>query len=266
MPAVWTRISEREFLDPRRMAALLAAQAPESDPRAALVYHAVTYGWLCGELVRRVDGRTLGRFFAEEVAAPLGLELWIGLPESLEARVSTLRYGPEWGLSAVGRDDAYPGDALWAAMWKSLPLFPSDELPWNRRAWHAAELPASNAIGTARSIARLYGALACGGTLDGVRLLSAEGVSTASTPFASGADPWVGDPMCFGVGFSLQTAAAGYGPPARAFGHSGAGGSIHGAWPDLRVGFSYAMNELRDDPAGDPRARALLAVLHDRVT
>ncbi len=262
LPAVRTNVSEDEFLDQPRMAQLLAAQAPESDPRLAVMYHALTYGWLCGELVRRVDGRSVGRFLAEEVAAPLDLELWLGLPEELEQRVSALRYGHGWSDSLVALADAFPGDPLWTAMWENPPIFPLDDLPWNRRTWHAAEIPGGGAIGTARSIARLYGALACGGTLDGVRLLSAESVALASTSLASGPDPYSEELLNFGIGFELQTTEARYGPPAQAFGHTGAGGSVHGVWPDHRVGFSYAMNEMRDEPEGNLRARALLEALH----
>lgn len=267
MPGVRTPVDEEAFLDARGMAARLAAQAQETDPRATVIYHPITYGWLCGELVRRADpeGRTVGRFLADEVVKPLGLELWLGLPEQLEQRVATLRYAPAWGLS-VGRADPFPGDELWAAIWENPPLFPPGEPPpWNRPAWHAAEIPAANAIGTARSLARIYGALAHGGALDGVRLLSADAVALASAPLSSGTDAFTDEPLAFGVGFELQTEAATFGPAAQAFGHTGAGGSVHGAWPVERVGFSYAMNELRDDPAGDPRPRALLAALHSCV-
>ena len=79
------------------MASILAAQAPSPDPRAAISYHALNYGWLCGELIRRVDGRSVGRFFADEVAGPLGVEVWIGLPEEQEPRVTTLELAADWG-------------------------------------------------------------------------------------------------------------------------------------------------------------------------
>ncbi len=263
LPGVRTPITDEELLDPRRMAELLAAQAPETDPRAVFVYHALTYGWLCGELVRRVDGRSLGRFFAEEVAAPLGLELWIGLPAEHEGRVSVLQYAQDWGKSPAGRPDAFPGDELWASIWQNPPhLLDGTRLGWNLPAWHATEMPGANGVGAARSIARLYGALACGGALDGVRLLSEETLELARTPLASGRDPFSEERMAFGVGFMTQTEDAPLGPAAVAFGHNGAGGSVHGAWPQERVGFSYAMNEMRDDPEGDERPAALLEALH----
>jgi len=264
LPGVRADHGEREFLDPRHMAALLADQALETDPRAAAIYHALTYGWLCGELIERVDGRSAGRFLAEEVAAPLGLEVWIGLPERYEPRVSTLTCGPDWEQSPQAREDPFPGDELWALIANRPASFAPGDLSFNRRAWHAAEIPAANAIGTARSIARLYGALACGGELDGVRLVSEDALATAATELTSGVDPFTGELLRHGIGFELQTANAPFGPAPQAFGHTGAGGSIHGAWPEHRVGFSYAMNEMRnrDERDSDPRARALLEALY----
>lgn len=264
LPGVRTAVDEVDVLDPRRMADLLARQAPEADPRAAFVYHPLTWGWLCGELVRRVDGRSLGRFFAEEVAGPLGLELWIGLPPELEPRVAVLVYAAGWGTHPAARPDAFPGDALWASIWANPPWFWPHWRPWNLPAWHAAEIPAANAIGTARSIARLYGALACGGELDGTRVISAAALAQAVAPLATGLDPFAEDPTAirFAAGFRLQGAQRALGPPEEAFGHGGTGGSVHGAWPRERVGFSYAMNELRDDTSPDERSRALLAALH----
>jgi CubicO group peptidase (beta-lactamase class C family) len=266
LPGVRAQLKEEEILDPQKMAELLAAQQQDSDPRAQLIYHPFTYGWLCGELLRRVDGRSIGRFFAEEVAEPLGLELWIGLPEDQEPRVARLQYGPSWGQDPIGRADPFPGDALWARIWQNPCLFqpPSPEF-WNTRALHATEMPAVNAVGTARSLARLYGLLSRDGELDGVRLLSAETLELAQTELSSGEEAFTGEQLAFGVGFMLQTGDAPFGPAQRAFGHGGAGGSCHGAWPEHRVGFSYAMNEMRDDPEGDPRVSALLDALYSCV-
>jgi CubicO group peptidase (beta-lactamase class C family) len=245
------------------MADLLAAQEQESDPRTEVIYHPFTYGWLCGELVRRVDGRSIGRFFAEEVAEPLGLELWIGLPEDQEHRVARLQYGSSWGESPTGRADPFPGDSLWACIWENPPVLgPPSPALWNTRALHATEMPGANAVGTARSLARLYGTLARGGELDGVRLLSPQTLELAQTQLSDGVDPFSPELLRFGIGFMLQTKDAPLGPAKVAFGHNGAGGSCHGAWPEQRVGFSYAMNEMRDDLDGDDRVSALLGALH----
>lgn len=258
LPGVRTPLSFDDVLHPRVVEDLLAAQAPESDPRADFIYHARTLGWLCDALIRRVDGRTTGRFFAEEVAGPLGLDLWIGLPAEQESRVAVLEYGPRWDADP----NPFPGDDLWASINANPMLYPVREMPWNLPFLHAAEIPSSNAIGTARSIARLYGALACGGEIDDVRIISPRTIARVSAPAASGPDPFDGRPLAYGVGFQLQTAAMPFGPETDAFGFTGTGGGTHGAWPRAHVGFSYAMSQLRDDPDGDERPRALLDALH----
>jgi CubicO group peptidase (beta-lactamase class C family) len=263
LPGVRRHVSLEDVLDPEKIATLLAAQAPERDPRAAFIYHARTIGWICDGLIRRIDGRSTGRFFAEEVARPLGLDLWIGLPAELERRVAVLQYGPDWGQSAYGRPGSFPGDELWAMISENPKLYPVGELPWNLPAFHAAEIPSSNAIGSARSIALLYGALARGGEIDGIQIISSKTLAAVLEPLASGVHPYTGELMSFGAGFALQTEDAPLGPAEVAFGHSGAGGSVHGAWPHLRVGFSYAMNELRDGLDGDGRPGALLEALYE---
>jgi CubicO group peptidase (beta-lactamase class C family) len=264
LPGIRAPVDEDEMLDDRRMAALLADQAQEEDPRARDAYHALTYGWLCGELVRRVDGRSVGRFFAEEVARPLGLELWIGLPAELEERVSTLRYGPRWGRRLPRDAEAIASDELLARVWDNPPLFPQGRLPWNRADYHRAEIPGAGGVGTARSLARLYGCLARGGELDGVQLLSAATLAEGRRERTRRWEPLVELPMAFGVGFQLQTELRAFGPAADAFGHGGAGGSIHCAWPARRAGISYAMNLMSDDEP-DPRAQALLTAVHDAL-
>jgi CubicO group peptidase (beta-lactamase class C family) len=257
LPGIREPITCGDVTNDVRMAQLLAAQAPFFPPGSGVCYHALTYGWLCGELVRRIDGRSIGTFFAEEIAGPLDLELWIGLPEALEPRVSVLR----GTLAAPPEPPPSLADAA-RAISSNPPLFEGEPNAWNSREYHAAEIPGAGAIGTARSIARLYGCLACGGELDGVRILAPETVELGRRELARGPDLCFGWPLAFGVGFALQTELREFGPPETAFGHCGAGGSAHGAWPDARVGFSYAMNEMRDDME---RSDALLAALNEAV-
>ena len=264
LPGIRTKLVREDILDDERMAALLAAQPQEGDQRAADVYHALTYGWLCGELIRRVDGRSVGRFFADEVAEPLDLEIWMGLPAGLEERVSTLRYADDWGNNLFD-DERLSADELLGCVWNNPPLFPPDHVPWNTRAFHAAEIPGAGGIGTARSIARLYGCLARGGEQDGVRLVSQSTLERAQTCLARRRDPLFDEPAAFGLGFELQTERQALGPADDAFGHCGAGGSAHGAWPTERVGFSYCMNEMRDDQQADRRPHALLKALRAAV-
>ncbi|MGA8355214.1 MAG: serine hydrolase domain-containing protein [Solirubrobacteraceae bacterium] len=262
LPAIRKPLQESDMCDDIGLAAALADQSQEQDPRAASMYHALTYGWLCGELVRRVGGRSVGRFFAEEIAGPLGLEVWIGLPEEQEQRVATLHYADDWKGMPEGEE--LEKDELMRLVWANPPLLPNDHIPWNSRAYHAAEIPGAGGIGAARSMARLYACLARGGELDGVRLLESDTIRQASQCLMRGRDPLLDMPEAYGFGFELQTELGFFGPPQDAFGYGGAGGSLHGAWPKERVGFSYAMNQMRDD-LQDPRGRALLKALHEAL-
>jgi CubicO group peptidase (beta-lactamase class C family) len=253
LPAIAEKVTVDELVDDRRMAALLAAQPRFEDPRAFQTYHGLTYGWLCGELVRRIDGRSVGRFFAEELAGPLDLELWIGLPPQLEPRVTRIEMGKSWeDLDLVG------ADPLQEVIWGNPRVLVPDSFPWNGSAYRAAEIPGAGAIGTARSIAKLYASLD--------QLVSAETLRLGTTEIVSRRDALMEEEEeRWGVGFMLQTELSTMGPPADAFGHAGAGGSEHGRWPSQRLGFSYAMNRMRYDEAGDPRSRALLKALYDCV-
>jgi CubicO group peptidase (beta-lactamase class C family) len=265
IPGLHAPLQESDITDDVRMARLLAERSPEADPRAACTYHALTYGWLCGELVRRVDGRSIGRFFAEEIAGPLGLELWIGLPVEQESRVSTLVYGPDWDADSSWDETDFDTDALLASVYGN-PRLLEGRMPWNTRAFHAAEIPASNGIGTARSIARLYSCLACGGELDGVRLMRPETIALGRQELSRFVEPLSGESLAYAAGFQLQTAQANFGPPGLAFGHDGAGASVHGAWPEQKLGFSYAMNQMRrGEPGADPRSKTLLCALFEVV-
>ena len=174
LPALEQQVTVDEILDDRRMAALLAAQPQSDDPRAAGCYHALTFGWLVGELIRRADGRSVGRFFADEVAAPLELELWIGLPDRHASRVTTIEPSP-----APAVEDT---DPLSRQIWANPPIWEPDVFGFNRPDLHACEMPAVNGIGTARAVARLYGCLAIGGALEDVRIVSADAIELGQTP------------------------------------------------------------------------------------
>jgi CubicO group peptidase (beta-lactamase class C family) len=236
-----------DLLDGPRMVAAVAAEQPFWPPGERLAYHALTFGWLCDELVRCVDGRSVGRFFADELAGPLELELWIGLPPAQERRVARLVRGDGYRLTAP------EGEPLLSALYGSLM---DGEFPWNDPRFHQAEIPAANAIGTARSIARLYASLE--------RVLSRDAVRVARIELSRGRCAVTRRPYAFGAGFELQTELRALGPAPAAFGHTGSGGSSHGYWPDERVGFSYIPNELRSE-SDDDRARRVLAALYEAV-
>ena len=262
LPAVEPPPIGHEALDPVVMAARLASQPARWPPGTALTYHALTFGWLCDGLVRQVDGRSIGRFFADEIAGPLGLDAWIGLPETAVNRVATMLRAPDYQVNFgdVSDDErdlltrVYAGGGI-----------VGERFIVNDREFLRAEVAGVNGVATARSMARLYGCLAADGVIDGVRLLSPETIRVAQAPLAQGEDALTHKPLAFSCGFELQSALQWFGPPASAFGHSGAGGSVHGAWPQLRTGFSFATNLMRRDDR-DGRAQRLLGVLHAAVT
>jgi CubicO group peptidase (beta-lactamase class C family) len=261
LPGFRRALAAEDVLDERRMVELLAEQEPLVEPGTRLCYHGFTFAWLVGELVRRVDGRSIGTFFAQDIAKPLGLEMWIGLPPEEEARVALLELAPDWGMPATRSPAPVTGsDAI--AMPMNPPLITPESFPWNSREFHAAENAAAGGIGSVRSIARAYACLAAGGTLDGVTIVRPETVALGTTELARGTDPFSGMPMVFGCGFALQTELRALGPPPDAFGHGGAGGSSHGAWPAKGIAFSYAPNHMRNDHMVDPRAHALLIALN----
>jgi CubicO group peptidase (beta-lactamase class C family) len=234
----------------------LASQAPIWPPATKHGYHMRTFGWLVGELVRRVDGRTIGTYFREEIAAPLGCDFWIGLPEQIEPRTARL-VPPEHDLGALLRK--LGGELLLAEVFANpAGLFNYDEM-WNTRALRAAELPSSNGVGDARALARLYAS--CVGDVDGVRTLETQTVARGTIEQACGKDEVLMIESCFGLGFMLG-ASFGAANRASAFGHAGAGGSLAFADPEARLGFGYVMNDLRFDPAGDPRSEELVRAVY----
>jgi CubicO group peptidase (beta-lactamase class C family) len=256
LPGIVAPLVTEDWADTEKLEELLAAQPLASDPDAFNAYHPMTIGWLCGALVRRIDGRRLGKFFEDEVARPLGLDAWIGLPEAKEPRVGRLHLGE--GMGPLPEE--LLANPVLRATWGNPALFPDDGMGWNTRLIHAAEIGAVGGVSDARSMAKYYGCLALGGTLAGVTILRPETVEVGRRELSRFMDPYIAEAMAFGTIFALQTPQRRFGPPADAFGHSGAGGSIHAAWPGSRTGFSYVMNEMRADPE-DRRSRYVLEAL-----
>jgi CubicO group peptidase (beta-lactamase class C family) len=259
LPTVDTDLSVEDLLAGDPAVGALAAQEPFWPPGSAHGYHAVTYGWLVGEVVRRVSGRSLGRYLADEVVAPLGLELWIGLPEELEDRVSPVLTAPlpeDPDLLQAMLDVFGPGTLGWRALTVNGRFpFGEAESPFNLREFHAAEIPAGNAITNARSLARMYAA--CVDEVDGMRLLDDAQVAKASVCQTSGVDRCLAVESRFGLGFMLDSPLSRL-PTPRSFGHYGAGGSVGFGDPDLGLGFGYAMNQMKSGLADDPRTRGLM--------
>ncbi len=227
----------------------LAAQAPWWEPGTASGYHAITQGYLQGEIVRRVTGRSIGRFFREEIAEPLGADFHIGLDPKHDSRVGEL-IPP---AAPLGAGAAEPGSVA-ARTLGGTPL--TAEEP-QTRAWRAAEIPAAGGIGNARSVARVHSALACGGTVDGVELMSPAGVARALEEQTRGTDLVLGMPIVFGMGFGLNDAAFPISPNPRAFFWGGWGGSLAIIDLDARASVAYVMNRMEANLMGDRRGGVL---------
>jgi CubicO group peptidase (beta-lactamase class C family) len=238
------------------MVRALAAQAPIWPPGTQHGYHMRTFGWLVGELVRRIDGRTVGTLWREEIATALELDFWIGLPEEIEARVARL-VPPKADLGALLKQ--FGEDLLLTQVFSNPSgLFGYNEM-WNTRALRACELPSSNGIGDARSLARMYAS--CIGEVEGIRTLQPPTIAAATMEQACGKDAVLMIDSCFGLGFMLGR-AFGAANPRSAFGHAGAGGSLAFADPETGLGFGYVMNDLRFDANGDPRSEELVKAVY----
>ncbi|MEV0553863.1 serine hydrolase domain-containing protein [Streptomyces sp. NPDC050597] len=245
------------------MAAALAAQRPLWTPGTAHGYHGRTWGWLIGEVIRRVSGRTPGRFFADEIAAPLGLDFFIGLPADERDRVSRMVYQrPDVDLTTVPAESIPEELRELVAAWRDPNSFSNrayavtapPEIDFDSPEVQAAELPASNGISTAHGLARMHAALI--GEVDGIRLLTSETLQAATKEQASGKDQVMLIPSRFSTGYMLPTEANPMTGPS-AFGHTGRGGSLGFADLEHGVAFGYVMNNIIGG-ADDMRAASLV--------
>jgi CubicO group peptidase (beta-lactamase class C family) len=270
LPAIDAPLPPAALYDWDAMTSALTAQAPWWEPGTAHGYHALTFGWLVGELVRRITGRSLGGWFRDEIAGPLGADFWIGTPPELEARTADLIPAP---TPPPGEDDSLLAAILANARPFAIKAFLNPLVApeaFNGRPWRLAEIPAANGHGSARALARIYGAVACG-TLDGVTVLSRDAIDTARSVQREGPDLVIPLPTRYGVGFQLGTDAEPIGPPpaagrARAFGHAGAGGSLGFCDPEPKLGFGYAMNRMETGLfLIGPRATALMNATYESL-
>ncbi|KIZ19002.1 serine hydrolase domain-containing protein [Streptomyces natalensis] len=264
LPVLDTPLTPAQAIDGVSGAAALAAQAPVWEPGSEHGYHAQTYSWLIGELVLRVTGRTLGSWVAEEISGPLGLEMWIGLPEGEQPRVGRLAEieppaaagGGAAGLRvrtkrSVAEAYADPSSLTRRAFEAISPM--ADE---NAPEYRAAELPASAGIATARALARCYAALI--GPVDGhPRLFAPATLTLARTEESAGLDRTLLVGTRFGLGFMLHGAASPLLGPG-SFGHPGRGGALAFADPESGFAFGYVTNGMQKNVTADPRAQALV--------
>ena len=242
----------------------LAKQKPFWEPGTAHGYHAITYGHLIGELLRRVTGQTLGQYFDENIAKPLNLDFWIGLPEEQFHRVTDIQPSkpgllqkiftpllmklprgiapPFWQLLLDFADTDKPSGAAFNN--PKMKMNP-DQMEANTEKWRKAEIPAANGHGTARSIAKLYGVLANGGSRNNIHILSPETIEMGRQTQSDGKDLVLAQMHTrFGLGFMLGTKDVSMGPNPQAFGHGGAGGSLGFADPDNNISLGFVMNQM----------------------
>ncbi|NBQ99980.1 MAG: class A beta-lactamase-related serine hydrolase [Actinobacteria bacterium] len=251
-------ISLEEALDWDTVTSRLAATAPLFEPGSTHGYHALTYGWLAGELVRRASGMPIGEFVQRNIAGPLGVEFWIGLPAEHDHRVAHLMahplpvFPPE--IARFMLDHSGPG----SLGEKALSLNGAfGQGVFNRPEVRAAQIPGANGIGNARALATIYAATI--GEVNGVRLITEETRRLAATSVTPEGEPDVilGHPTVFGKGYMLDSTRNNYGGPG-GFGHDGAGGSVACAVPSRGLAVSYVMNTMMTTYDGDPRREAYI--------
>jgi len=251
LPGFVPSIAAEDLYDHDLCAANLAAQAPWWEPGTMSGYHLVTQGYLEGEIVRRITGRTLGDVFRTEIAEPLGADFSIGLPESEEGRVGSV-VPPENPLGVVAGME--PGSiAVRAGL--SVPVTGNEQ---NTRAWRAAEIPAAGGTSNARGVARVHAMLANGGTLDGVRIMSPEGVDRIFVEQCHQTDAVLGVPMRLGTGFGLMSELIPLSPNPRSCFWGGWGGSICVVDVDAGVSIAYVMNKMAGGLVGDLRGAMIV--------
>ena len=266
LPAVSAPLPPEAMFDWDRMTTELAAQEPWWEPGTKHGYHVLTYGWLVGEVVKRITGKSLGTYFREEIAGPLGLDFHIGLDAKHDGRTADYIAPlppppgePDPIQEAISSD---PEGVAAKAMTNPGFTFGVTE---NSREWRAAEIPAANGHGNGRSVARAYAALSLGGELDGTRIMSSEAIDRAIVEESNGQDAVLGTQTRIGLGFMLSGETFQLGTATRSFGHPGAGGSVGIADPEAGIGFGYTMNQYKWEAGDEARYFKLLNAVYESL-
>jgi len=260
---------DREVVaDLDRLAAIMARQRPAWEPGERQAYHAISLGFYQSELLRRIDPahRSLGRFFADEIAKPLGLEFYIGLPDSIpEARVAPLEPPSLWErLTSMPLPVTLAAMSKRSVLYRSLIANPGTGfyIDAQRSVVRNLEVPSGGGVGTARAIARAYGELAAGGKTLGLRKQTLTALSAPPVPPQSGFfDECLRGEARFSLGFMRPSGGFPFGRGPGAFGAPGAGGSMGYADPETGIGYGYVMNRMGMNLSGDERDVALRAAL-----
>ena len=235
----------------------LATMTPLWEPGSRCVYHALTYGHLAGEVLRRVDGRSVGRFIAEEIAGPLGADFHVGLPQEQDFRAAEMIEGPK--------------TSDWIASVRASPFPQACDNPApralapNDRAWRAAEVPGGNGQSTAHALARIYGMMAAGGTFEGKALIGRAAIEEAARPRFRGTDDSFALPAAFAAGYQIEDPVYGDRASPQTFGHTGWGGAVGFADPGAGLGFGYVTNRMLGFDDVDPRRKALIDAVYDAL-
>lgn len=255
-----------DILDYPAVVAALEKQKPLWLPGTAHGYHARTFGFLIDEITRRITGKRISEYWRETFARPLGLAIWIGLPESEHPRTATIyaaKADSKQTPASFYRDLAIPGTLVRKTFASpgGLHSIAAMNKPENR----ALNIVSSGGIGSASSLAKFYAMLANGGELDGRRFFHAETVALMTQPLASGMDRILQVPTAFSAGFmkdAAETLRRIFGPSASAFGHPGAGGSNAFADPENGIGFAYVMNQMEQSLLPNEKSQRLVDAIY----
>lgn len=248
-------VTEKQLLDTRAMAALLAAEPPHWPPGTRSGYHALSIGPLADGLFLKVTGRTVGQYFRDELAQPLGIDFHMGIGGDEDPRIAEIVHD---GNPMSGGSDNF--NAFQRLAQVNIPV--RAELA-NLRAWRAQGTPSAGGQGNGRSIAQIYSALASDRRIAGVEIVSQKALVAATSVQIENEDLVLRFPISWGIGFALNRSTPMYGPNATAFGHHGWGGSFGFADPEAGLGVGYAMNFMREPQGGvDPRFASLISAIY----
>ncbi len=262
VPAIRQALTNDALWDWNTMTAAVAGTEPWWQPGTKHTYHTNTYGFLVGELARRVSGRLPGEWLATEIAAPLGAELAWGLSPTEQGRCADIVWQSDMNLARdwSAPDELREDQAMVILGYVNPPGISSIGVV-NTAAWRTAQVPSTNLHATARGIARLYAALAAGGRIDGVIVVDADVLAEATRPQSEGWCPVLERDVSFGLGFQPTRPDRPFGPNAGSFGHFGTGGALGFADPEAGVAFGYVMNAVKPRWQNS-RNRALVDALY----
>jgi CubicO group peptidase (beta-lactamase class C family) len=261
LPALRAPLPRGSMLDWRLMVTELAAEPPWWPPGSGHGYHVNTFGFLAGEVIRRVTGTSVGAVLRDEIAGPLGADVHIGLPAAEHGRVADF----DWPEAVIPPEAAeLRPDLLMIRNAYANPADLSGMGVVNTPAWRCAEVPSANAHASAAGITRVYAALAGGGAVDGVRVIDSAALAGAVAQQVDGEDLVLRRPSRFGLGFQLTQPERPLGPGSGGFGHFGAGGSVGFCDPDAGVAFGYVTSQM-GPRWQNPRNRALINAIFNSL-